>query len=896
MSAGGLSYSMLTTNRKATLPSVEMWGTNMNILQDPNTGIFTRRIDKVGDTQSILLSQDGSGDRIAEMINVYARGVNPMVSVSYNNNSNNAGIQSNLKNIQAAKLPYKPEVFYPPSYRAEDLMPLSRQPRNWFYALTNPVVPNILSQMSCPETKYTIHKNKQNIDTVTNLQYDLQSTDRQNNIDIFNLLNKIQKNPQRKFETNQLSDNINNFQQFDSLDPKNFQTIRQYDKQSGISNQNVGDSKEFIQHQDKKSIQENKLLYNVFANKSGNKNITNNREFIQSIQKKALNDSLNHYQLISNPNQYEKNIEHNNLSKGINKNYESIDTISNTSGLYKKQNTEVLKPSQGIYEDPLLISTLSNPNKNIHKTIDPMNEPKTKNLLHTQGSTNISNTYQKNDNIGGFVSPKIKDPLHTEGSTNISDIYQKNDNIGGFVSPKTKDILHTEGSTNISDIYQKNDDIGGFVSPKIKDPLHTEGSTNISDIYQKNDNIEGFVSTKTRDILHTEGSTNISDIYQKNDNIEGFVSPKTRDILHTEGTTNISDIYQKNDNIEGFVSPKTRDILHTDGTTNISDIYQKNDNIEGFVSPKIKDHLHTEGSTNISNIYQKNEMYMNNIPKESTNARLNTEYQTTPSMTKFWKTVDPIIDSKTNIKDYINIKFDGNKTNTKFQSMIQQDQLNREPKRHNPYVFSQTNKTSSVTKNVEIDQLGTGKTIQLTNIEYESRPSANIHKSVVDINADIPIRIKDSFNVPVTSVIGNSDYKKGLEGYQESKQKTGIDELFQHKSANTNLRLFEKTGDLGYKENNERKSILIQNQETVYDKKSFGKEFYSSVQSTNAKQYTNPNFTTNGSFEALGNYVPKFERTFENGSDMPINTQFMDIKKRAVNQFSDRFQSNYFKS
>ena len=152
MSAGGLSYDLLTTSRKATLPSVEMWNTNMNILKDPTAGKYTRRIDKVGDTQSILLAQDQSGDRIAEMINVYARGVNPMVSVSYDNYGNNGGAKGDMRN-KGVKLLYRPEVFRPPIIRPEDLMPLSRQPRNWFYALTNPELPNIIHQMSCNETK-----------------------------------------------------------------------------------------------------------------------------------------------------------------------------------------------------------------------------------------------------------------------------------------------------------------------------------------------------------------------------------------------------------------------------------------------------------------------------------------------------------------------------------------------------------------------------------------------------------------------------------------------------------------------------------------------------------------------------------------------------------------------
>ena len=170
MSSGGISYDCLTTSRKATLPSVESWGTNMNILKDPNKGIFTRRKDRVGDTQEVLLAQDASGDRIAECINVYARGVNPMVSVSYNNFGNNAGTKSRFSGL-SAHLPYKPDRIIPPMYRQEDLMPLSRQPRNWFYTFTNPELPNIIQEMKCPEGKSAIQSKKRNITIPGNKQY-----------------------------------------------------------------------------------------------------------------------------------------------------------------------------------------------------------------------------------------------------------------------------------------------------------------------------------------------------------------------------------------------------------------------------------------------------------------------------------------------------------------------------------------------------------------------------------------------------------------------------------------------------------------------------------------------------------------------------------------------------
>ena len=141
MSAGGLSYSGLTTYGKVTLPSVSNWGTNTNIIRDPPKSIHTRRIDKVGDTNDITKSIDTSGDRVCEYIRQYPLGVNPMVGVSYSNYGNNGGVVGNSTNTSAnyqAKLPYRIwYVFRPPLLRQENLLPLSRLPRNVTSQTTN---------------------------------------------------------------------------------------------------------------------------------------------------------------------------------------------------------------------------------------------------------------------------------------------------------------------------------------------------------------------------------------------------------------------------------------------------------------------------------------------------------------------------------------------------------------------------------------------------------------------------------------------------------------------------------------------------------------------------------------------------------------------------------------
>tara|TARA_A100001011_G_C14319993_1_gene850053 strand:+ start:4441 stop:5718 length:1278 start_codon:yes stop_codon:yes gene_type:complete len=174
MSGGGLSYSGLVNYGTLTLPSVESWGTNMNILRDPPKSIMTRRIDKVGDTSSLTEEIDESGDRIAECISVYARGTNPMVSVEYQNRGNNGGqlsfSDSAFNNIRTgstqSKLPYgiiQGGAFRPPIKTQEQLFPLSRQPRTWTSMQSLPGYADFSKKMLCPGTVEQTKEVKNNL-------------------------------------------------------------------------------------------------------------------------------------------------------------------------------------------------------------------------------------------------------------------------------------------------------------------------------------------------------------------------------------------------------------------------------------------------------------------------------------------------------------------------------------------------------------------------------------------------------------------------------------------------------------------------------------------------------------------------------------------------------------
>lgn len=127
---------------RVTLPSVDMYNMNMNILRDPPKGIQTRRIDKVGEISDITQMIQESGDRVCEGISVYARGQNPMVAVSYNNSGSQSIQTGGSRNVGGQSyLPYRiltGGAFRPPARDQRDLLPLSRLPRVWTSSYSQP--------------------------------------------------------------------------------------------------------------------------------------------------------------------------------------------------------------------------------------------------------------------------------------------------------------------------------------------------------------------------------------------------------------------------------------------------------------------------------------------------------------------------------------------------------------------------------------------------------------------------------------------------------------------------------------------------------------------------------------------------------------------------------------
>lgn len=501
MSAGGLSYDCLTTYGKATLPSVEMWGTNMNILKDPNSGIFTRKRDKVGDTQSILLSQESSGDRIAEMINVYPRGVNPMVSVSYDNYSNNAGIRSQMSSRSpGVKLPYKPQVFYPPTLRQEDLMPLSRQPREWFYALSNPSMPNILSQMDCPDGKSAIQHNNLRATAVPNLEYTTMDLPRTTNIDTNSTINANTKNPQRNFLTTAVNDHA-----------------------MGVFSGTKTDQN---------AIHENRLLYSALSNISGNRSLGDSREKIVHSQNKAITALKNKMGadgdvVVPNITDYERNptFEHHNDLKGIH-----LDPL--TTACYPNRYNQLLVEGQGSYE----------PSSGIQEHYVTVNA----NTRQTSGVTKNS------DNLKGFIPIRTREPMHIASEIIPYSSMEKDNRNEGFehFTPRAVYEDSKMGSWVVSEAskpFAGSDLLHNNLpklNPKVFTDYYTKPSSSV--IWKKIDPIIDSQQSTRRSVLSTNVTTNRID--SKRQSIlpqERLNRQQHKNLPHFNAKTNVSSGFTK---------------------------------------------------------------------------------------------------------------------------------------------------------------------------------------------------------------------------------------------------------------------------------------------------------------------------------------------------------------
>jgi hypothetical protein len=133
-----------------TMPSVEGWYNNTNIMKEPRKGRFTRRRQMTHDTQ-----MEGALDRISENIQYIPRAQNNMIKVNYSNIGNPNAPKGTL--AQPARNPYSIDVFRPPAISVIDMMPVSKQRLTTINTMVNPSY-----------KQYVADRNSQNIDKIIN--------------------------------------------------------------------------------------------------------------------------------------------------------------------------------------------------------------------------------------------------------------------------------------------------------------------------------------------------------------------------------------------------------------------------------------------------------------------------------------------------------------------------------------------------------------------------------------------------------------------------------------------------------------------------------------------------------------------------------------------------------
>ena len=426
------SYSGIVSYGKSTLPSVDSWGQNNNILRDPPKSIHTRRIDKVGQTSSLVEMVDDSGDRVAEGISLYARGVDPMVSVSFSNAGNNGGqrgssVFGGLGGSKQVYLPHpaiKDGAFRPPVLTQYQLMPLSRQPRLNTETFTNKQLIDFSKKLQFPGGEY--REVKENT-----LKVDVRPT------------KTIKMNGQlvEPFEVKYV---IKNPVKFDS--------------HAGISGKRTQDLTTQEVKDPLKEIQNPLYMKNVYSNQGSTSNIKytdisnmNTGKYIQDTLHTDVNSSKG-----SNLNKKYTDISHMDTGKYIQDTLHTDVKSSKGSNLNKKY-TDISHMDTGKYiQDTLHTDVKSSKGSNLNKKYTDISHMDTgkyiQDTLHTDIQSNVynPNKYTMLEEMMDLdVDTFVKDIKHID-YTPIKTGYNKENLIHKDLELDRR-VIQTEASTNKND-------------------------------------------------------------------------------------------------------------------------------------------------------------------------------------------------------------------------------------------------------------------------------------------------------------------------------------------------------------------------------------------------------------------------------------------------------------
>ena len=367
-----------------TLPSVDSWGANFSVLRDPPKSIMTRKIDKVGDDMSLINTQEDSSDRSCEAILHYARGQNPFVSVSYQNSDGTS-----------AKLPHTlSDVFRPPILRQEQLLPLSRLPRNVTSCNTTPEIIDFTKKIMCQKPVENTRECRNTI-----LKTSCKPT----------AVYKVTALAEKPFEVkyviqNPVKSSANaGVRSMDIKQRENKKPLKEIDEHNlhVYPQTNVSNEKRYVNKNGK--FNANKFLQvplntNANTNVSEDKYVNVNGKFNSN---KYLQDPLNTNALTNTSyNKYVNNNGEFNSSKYVQDNLNAFAVTNTSEDKYVNNNGEF--NSSKYVQDALNPSAITNTSLNIQVT--PINElfdlseiqTTTKNVIHSDYTTNKQGSNKQN--------------------------------------------------------------------------------------------------------------------------------------------------------------------------------------------------------------------------------------------------------------------------------------------------------------------------------------------------------------------------------------------------------------------------------------------------------------------------------------------------------------------
>jgi len=416
-----------------TMPSWE----RPNILKDPPKSIHTKKKERVemGDVTFMIRNDDS---RINEGISYLARGVNPMVDISYSNYGGNGAKLNSMPNI-AATNPYKvikDGAFRPPIMTQEDLLPLSRMRRPETSATTNPGISTIGGFVT------------------PNLQNKVDLTSISNAIDV-KKINYLSIRPSATFNIS-LPINVDVFGE--------------------------------------RAIQKNKLQFNHYSNPSTNlfdipdylKNISDKSIISDSINNNKL--QFNHYSnpstnLIDIPDYLKNTSDPSIISDAINNDNLKVQNITSTPNLkIYIQNGNDITEVQGSVKDKMNIAVQSRLGKPITIHREDGTPIRIKDYMSKVVQSNISDS--KFINMEGTSTPiktknYISKSVQSNNSLNGGDaiilrINNNEDNI-----QLSRNVPLYTANSSITPIFSKQHENNGTI--ELNNKLQTSATTNIND-------------------------------------------------------------------------------------------------------------------------------------------------------------------------------------------------------------------------------------------------------------------------------------------------------------------------------------------------------------------------------------------------------------------------------